>query len=129
MPKGKSKKPAWRGILAGSLLMLGVYLGGLLLLTLLVVKGALSEGGTFPAVAVLCALAALSGGVLAVRLTGWPAGGLLSAAAVLAVLALAGLGIWEEVAWLGHGGILLLCGLAGGLLAGVLGRKKRRRRK
>lgn len=129
MSKGKKQKPAWQGLLAGSLLTLGVYLAGLLLLTLLLVKGVLSEGGAFPAVAALLALAALAGGVLAVRLTGWPSGGVLSAAAVLAALALAGLGIWEEAAWLGRGGILILCGLAGGVLAGAAGRKKRRRRK
>ena len=90
-------------------------------------KGRPLRGRAFPAVAALCALSALAGGVLSVRLTGWPAGGVLSAAAVLAVLALAGLGIWEEVA--GRGGVLLLCGLAGGLLAGGPVRKKRRRRK
>lgn len=120
---------AWQGFLAGSLLTLGVYLLGLLLLTLLLVKGALSEGWSFPAVAVLCTLSALAGGVLTVRLTRWRAGGVLTAAIFLSVLILAGLGFWEEIAWTGHGGVLLLCGLAGGALAGLAGPKKRRRRK
>lgn len=120
---------AWQGFLAGSLLTLGVYLLGLLLLTLLLVKGALSEGWSFPAVAVLCTLSALAGGVLTVRLTRWRAGGVLTAAIFLSVLILAGLGFWEEIAWTGHGGVLLLCGLAGGVLAGLAGPKKRRRRK
>lgn len=119
----------WQGFLAGSLLTLGVYLLGLLLLTLLLVKGALSEGWSFPAVAVLCTLSALAGGVLTVRLTRWRAGGVLTAAIFLSVLILAGLGFWEEIAWTGHGGVLLLCGLAGGVLAGLAGPKKRRRRK
>lgn len=119
----------WQGFLAGSLLTLGVYLLGLLLLTLLLVKGALSEGWSFPAVAVLCTLSALAGGVLTVRLTRWRAGGVLTAAIFLSVLILAGLGFWEEIAWTGHGGVLLLCGLAGGALAGLAGPKKRRRRK
>lgn len=78
-------------------------------------------------VAVLCVLSALAGGVAAVRLTRWKMGGLLTAAAFLSVLVLLGLGFWEEVAWLGHGGILLLCGLAGGLLAGAAGPRARRR--
>ena len=63
------------------------------------------------------------------RLTGWRAGGVLTAAAFLALLVLAGLGFWERITWLGHGGVLLLCGLAGGLLAGLAGPKRRRRRK
>ena len=106
-----------------------MYLLGLLLLTLLLVKGALSEGGSFAMVAALCVLATLAGGLLTVRLTLWRAGGVLTAALFLSVLLLAGLGFWEEITWLGRGGILLLCGLAGGLLAGVAGPKKRRRRK
>ena len=119
----------WQGFLAGGLLTLGVYLLGLSILTRLLVKGILSEGGSFPMVAALCTLAALSGGLLTVRLTLWRAGGALTAALFLSVLLLAGLGFWEEIAWLGRGGILLLCGLAGGLLAGVAGPGKRRRRK
>lgn len=129
MAKGKKQRPAWQGFLGGSLLALGTYLAGLLLLTLLLVRGVLPERGAFPAVAVLCGLSALAGGMLAVRLTGWRAGGGAAAAVFLSVLALAGLGLWEEVAWLGHGGVLLLCGLAGGLLAGLTVPQKRRRRK
>lgn len=108
---------------------LSVYILGLLLLTLLLVKGALSEGGSFPLVAALCAASALAGGLLTVRLTHWRAGGVLTAALFLSVLLLAGLGFWEEVSWLGRGGVLLLCGLAGGLLGGAAGPRKRRRRK
>lgn len=129
MAKGRKKLAAWQGFLAGGLLSLGVYLLGLLFLALLLVKGALSEGGSFPMVAALCVLACLAGGLLTVRLTHWRAGGVLTAAAFLCVLLLAGLGFWEEITWLGQGGVLLLCGLAGGLLAGVAGPKKRRRRK
>ena len=129
MAKGRKKLAVWQGFLAGGLLTLSVYLLGLLLLTLLLVKGALSEGGSFAMVAALCVLATLAGGLLTVRLTLWRAGGVLTAALFLSVLLLAGLGFWEEIAWLGRGGILLLCGLAGGLLAGVAGPKKRRRRK
>ncbi|WP_300637104.1 hypothetical protein [uncultured Oscillibacter sp.] len=129
MAKGRKNPAVWQGFLAGSLLSLGVYLLGLLFLTLLLVKGTLSENGSFPMVAALCVLATLSGGLLTVRLTLQRAGGVLTAVVFLSVLLLAGLGIWEEIAWLGRGGILLLCGLAGGLLAGVAGPKGRRRRK
>lgn len=130
MAKGRKKLAVWKGSLVGGALSLGVYLLGLLLLTLLLVRGTVSERGSFPVIAVLCVLSALAGGVAAVRLTGQRAGGALAALIFLAVLALLGLGFWEQIAWLGHGGVLLLCGLAGGLLAGALsGPGKRRRRK
>lgn len=128
MAKGRKKLAVWQGFLVGWLLTLGVYLMGLLFLTLLLVKGALSEGGSFPMVAAPCVLATLAGGLLTVRLTLWRAGGVLTAVLFLFVLLLAGLGFWEEIAWLGRGGVLLLCGLAGGFLAGVAGPKKRRRK-
>lgn len=129
MAKGRKKLAVWQSFLAGGVLSLGVYLLGLLLLALLLVKGALPEGGSFPMVAVLCALASLAGGMLTVRLTRWRTGGVLTAMLFLSALLLTGLGFWEEIAWLGRGGILLLCGLAGGLLAGAVGPQKRRRRK
>jgi len=128
MAKGRKQLAVWQGFLAGGLLTLGVYLAGLLLLTLLLVKGTMPEGWSFTAVAVLCTLSALAGGMVTVRMTRWRAGGVLTAAIFLAVLGLAGLGFWDEVTWLGRGGILLLCGLAGGLLAGLTGSKKRRRK-
>ncbi len=129
MAKGRKKLAVWQGFLAGGLLSLGVYLLGLMFLALLMVKGTLSEGGSFPMVAALCIVATLAGGLLTVRLTLRRAGGVLTAVMFLSVLLLAGLGFWEEIAWLGQGGVLLLCGLAGGLLAGVAGPKNRRRRK
>ncbi len=128
MAKGRKQLAVWQGFLAGSFLTLGVYLAGLLILTLLLVKGTVPEGGSFTAVAVWCGLSALVGGMATVRLTRWRAGGVLTAVIFLSVLSLAGLGIWDEVTWLGRGGILLLCGLAGGLLAGFTGSRKRRRK-
>ncbi|MCI9331314.1 MAG: hypothetical protein HFG05_03970 [Oscillibacter sp.] len=129
MAKGRKKLAVWQGFLAGGLLTLGIYFLGLLFLTLLLVKGILSEGGSFPLVAALCTLSTLAGGLITVRLTHWRAGGVLTASIFLCVLVLAGLSFWEQIFWLGHGGGLLLCGLAGGLLAGVAGPKNRRRRK
>ena len=128
MAKGRKKLAAWQGFLAGGALSLGVYLLGLLFTALLMVKGILPESARFYAVAALCGLAALAGGVLTVRLTRRQAGGVLAALMFLFVLLLAGLGFWEEVTWLGHGGILLLCGLAGGALSGIARPKTRRRR-
>lgn len=127
MAKGRKKLAVWQGFLAGGLLSLGVYLLGLLAAALLLVNGVLPEGAQFTVVAALCALAALAGGVLTVRLTRWKAGGVLTALIFLSALLLAGLGFWEEITWLGHGGILLLCGLAGGALSGAARPKTRRR--
>lgn len=128
MAKGRKKKmTAWQGFLAGGLLSLGVYLLGVMFVSLLMVKGVLSESTRFPLVAVLCVLSALAGGALTVRLTRQRAGGLMTAAGFLFVLVLAGLGFWEEVTWLGHGGILLLCGLTGGVLADAARPNPRRR--
>lgn len=127
MAKGRKKLAVWQGFLAGGLLSLGVYLLGLLAAALLLVNGVLPEGAQFTVVAALCALAALAGGVLTVRLTRWKAGGVLTALLFLSALLLAGLGFWEEITWLGHGGVLLLCGLAGGALSGAARPKTRRR--
>ena len=127
MAKGRKKLAVWQGFLAGGLLSLGVYLLGLLAAALLLVNGVLPEGAQFTVVAALCALAALAGGVLTVRLTRWKAGGVLTALIFLSALLLAGLGFWEEITWLGHGGVLLLCGLAGGALSGAACPKTHRR--
>lgn len=132
MGKGRKRTPSMLVFLKGLLLSLGVYLPGLLLAALLAVKGVLREEGLFPAVAVLCILAALAGGFLCARRPVW---GPLPSAMVCAVLfagILAAVGIlcWEDgITWSGHGGVLVLCALAGGLLAGILGSGRKRRRK
>ena len=134
MSKGKKQSPHTLIFLKGLLLSFGIYLLGQLLVTLLVVKGALREEGMFPAVAALCLLSALAGGFLCARRPVW---GPLPSAMMCAVLfagILAAMGIlcWGEgITWLGQGGILILCALAGGLLAGLSGRghRKKKRRK
>lgn len=129
MGKGRKQQTAvWMVFLQGLLAALGVYLAGQLLLALLLVKGTLPEGMAFPAVAVLCAAAAVCGGLLTVRRSPWgtlPAG-LLTAGLFAGVLLVVGLSCWESVTWTGHGGVLLLCALAGGLLAGLLGGRRKR---
>lgn len=129
MAKGrKQQTAAWMVFLQGLLAALGIYLAGQFLLALLLVKGTLPEGSAFPVVAVLCVAAVTCGGLLTVRRSPWgtlPAG-LLTAGLFIVVLLLVGLSCWESVTWLGHGGILLLCALAGGLLAGLLGSRRKR---
>ena len=132
MAKGKKRRTAAGVVLLqGTAMSLGVYLAGLLLLALLVVKGAVPERAAFPAVAVLCLLGALGGGGVVARRTPWgplPAA-LLNTALFAAVLLVVGLACWAD--GIGSKGIiLLLCALAGGLAAGLLGgRRGGRRRK
>ena len=133
----KGKRAAWVPLPQGVGLALGIDLLAQPLLALLAVKGVLPEERTFPAVAAVCALAALAGGLYcAARCPlGTLISGLACGAAMAAVLAAAGVLCWQEVDWTGRGGVVLLCALGGGLLGGLLGRKggkrtrKRQRRK
>lgn len=86
----------------------------------------------FPAVTALCLLSALAGGALCARRPVWGPlpSAMLCAALFAGLLAVVGILCWEEgIAWTGHGGILMLCSLTGGLLAGVLGRGGRKKKK
>lgn len=134
MGKGKRQSPNGLIFLKGLLLSFGIYLAGQLLVTLLILKGALSEAGMFPAVAALCFLASLAGGFLCARQTPWgPLPGAMALTLLFAaILAAVGILCWGEgIAWTGRGGVLLLCALGGGLAAGLLGgsRKKKRKRR
>lgn len=62
MGNGRKQRAVWTCLVQGILLSLGIYLALLLLVTLLVVKGALGEDAAFPALAVSCGAAALAGG-------------------------------------------------------------------
>jgi putative membrane protein (TIGR04086 family) len=131
MGKKPATAPVWAVLLRGCALSLAVYLGGLLLLASLLVRGAVPEGAAFPATAALCALGALSGGLAAARRTPWGTlpSALLNSAVFAAVLAGAG-GLWQQsLTWTGRGGVLALCVLGGGAAAGVLGSRRPRRRK
>ncbi len=134
MGKGKKQSPNGLVFVKGLFLSFGIYLLGQLLVTLLVVKGALREERMFPVIAVLCLLAALAGGLLCARRPVWGPlpSAMLCALLFAAVLAAVGILCWEEgISWAGRGGILMLCALAGGLLAGLLGsgRRKKKHRK
>ena len=131
--KGKKKAPVWKVFLQGSLLALGVYLTGAALQALLLVKGVAPESAAFPVTGALCLLAALCGGMVVARKMPWgtlPSALMNTAVFAAVLLAIGGL-CWKGITWAGQGGVLLLCALAGGVLAGVLGgrRVKRRKRK
>ena len=130
--KGRGETALWLVFVRGVLVSGAVYLAAAALTALLAVKGLLPEGGILPALAAGCALAACVGGLLCARRSPWGSlpSALVCAGGFLVVVTAVGLLCWQTgVAWLGHGGILLGCGGAGGLLAGLLGGRKGRRKR
>lgn len=131
MGKEKKKSAEWTVFLQGSLVALSMYLVGLFTLALLLVKGVLPENAMVSVVAVLCLVAALGGGVLTAGRSSWgtlPAA-VLNAMIFVGILIVAGAACWQGICWTGHSWILLACALSGGVLAGLLGGRKGRKRK
>ena len=130
MGKGGKARPApWRGVLRGTLAAIVLYLIGTALLALLIVNGAVPEAMMFPMTAVLCVLSALCGGLLAGPMLPPLPGAMAVAACFDGVLLAVGAACWQGVTWMGHGGILLLSVLGGGLLSGILAGSRRGRRR
>ena len=130
MGKGGKARPApWRGVLRGTLAAIVLYLIGTALLALLIVNGAVPEAMMFPVTAVLCVLSALCGGLLARPMLPPLPGAMAVAACFDGVLLAVGAACWQGVTWMGHGGILLLSVLGGGLLSGILAGSRRGRRR
>ena len=125
----KQQAPPWRAPLEGALLALGIYLLAAVLESLLLLNGVLPEAWAFYVLAAACCGAALGGGLLCARRCAWGSlpGAMAGTGIFLLVLAAAALLCWEEIAWLGRGGVLLACGALGGLLAGLLGGKSGRK--
>lgn len=128
MAKGGGAAP-WKGVLRGAGISLGIYLIGTALLASLIVKRVIPEQGGFPAIASLCLLAALCGGLFTTPLLPPIPGSMAAAACFCTILAVFGGACWQGISWMGHGGILLLCAAAGGLLAGMLSARRRKRRR
>lgn len=131
MGKSKKQQPVWLPFLKGLAVSLGVYVGGHLLLAALAVRGVIGEEGVFPVTAVLCVAASLCGGACVVRRCPWGPlpGGVLAAVLFGTVLAMVGGLCWQSVTWAGHGGMLLGCALLGGAGAGILGARRRKRKR
>ena len=127
--RGKPRPAAWKGVLRGVLVALGVYLIGTALLALAIVKGGVPESVMFPVTAVLCVLAVLCGGLLAGPMLPPLPGAMAVAACFGSVLLAVGAACWQSVTWAGHGGGLLACVLGGGVLSGVLAGSRRGRRR
>lgn len=122
------KTMGWKSILLGLTAAMAVDLLGVLLVTLLTVRGAVGEGSGLPLLAGAALCAAFTGGMIA------GGGGAGAAAALLhtglfgVLLVLICFGAWEGVTI--HGLILLAMVLLGGLLSGaVRGKVGKHRRK
>lgn len=131
MGNGRKQTALWLVFVEGAALSLGIYLLLTVLLSALVVKAVLPEEGSFPAVAASCCLASFAGAMLSVRRSSWGslASAMVSAAGFLLAVVAVALLCWQQITWLGRGGVLLLCGAGGGLLAGLLGGRRRKRKR
>ena len=120
MGNGRKQTALWLVFVEGAALSLGIYLLLTVLLSALVVKAVLPEEGSFPA-----------GAMLSVRRSSWGslASAMVSAAGFLLAVVAVALLCWQQITWLGRGGVLLLCGAGGGLLAGLLGGRRRKRKR
>ena len=127
----KKQTALWLALVQGVLLSLGVYLLLSILVSLLLIRAVLPETGGFPAVAVSCVAASFVGAFTCAQRASWRRlpSGLLCACGFVLVLAAVGALCWRQITWLGHGGVLLLCAIAGGILAGVMGNKRKKRRR
>lgn len=131
MGNGRKKETAlWLVFLQGTGLSMGVYLLLMVLASALLVGAVLPEAGAFPAAAVGCCLASWAGAMTCVRRGPWGSlpSAMICAGGFLLVLVAVALLCWQQITWLGQGGILLLCGAGGGLLAGLLGSRSRCRK-
>lgn len=126
----KRETALWLVFLQGMGLALGIYLLLMVLASALLVGAVLPEAGAFPAAAVGCCLASWAGAMTCVRRSPWGSlpSAMTCAGGFLLVLITVALLCWQQITWLGQGGILLLCGAGGGLLAGLLGGRTRRRK-
>lgn len=130
MGKKQPAAPAsWTVFLRGIFLSFGLYLLSQLLLSFLLVKSILPEAACFPALASLCGLSTLMGGLYSARRSplGTMSCSLLITAGFSALLLAVGILCYKGISWTGRGGILLLSALLGGVLAGLLCRKRGRR--
>lgn len=127
MGKERKKTAEWVWPLRGLLLTLGLYTGLVALVALLTVRGTVGEEAALPAMGGACAAAAFTGGLLSARKGSWPPmSGALAVAGGLALCMVAVGLTWEE--GIGTGAVVLLtCCAAGGLLAGLVGRRPGRR--
>ena len=125
---GKNKS-AWKGLLTGLLMTAAVNFAGILLTTLLVMRGTLGEEQTFPLLAAAALASAFCGGLAVGRGTLGFGGACLNAGGFCLLLIMICLSTWDEMIT-SRGLLILAMVLAGGLLSGaVCGKSGKRQRK
>lgn len=127
----KRKAPGWAGFPEGAALSLALYIVFQCLLALLTIKGVIPEEEAFRFQAGSGAAAACFGGIQAIRHTN--AGTLLAALGstgiFVVLLMLGGMLACDGVVWSRESVILLASALVGGILAGLLGGGRGKKRK
>ena len=125
---GKNKS-AWKGLLTGLLVTAVVNFAGILLTTLLVMRGTLGKEQTFPLLAAAALFSAFCGGLAVGRGTLGFGGACLNAGGFCLLLIMICLSTWDEMIT-SRGLLILAMVLAGGLLSGaVCGKSVKRQRK
>ena len=127
----KKQTATWIIFSQSVLIALSIYLFGLCLTALLLVKGLVSEDASFPVVLIFAVLSVLIGGFIAVRKSGWGTlpTGLAIAGLVASILMLVGLLCWGCLSLSGQGWILLLSIFLSGVITGLFGGRKKNHRK
>ena len=130
MGKGKKQSDPWKLFAKCVILSLGIYLLGQILLAALLVNGTLKRESAFTVLAALAVLATLAGGSLCVKRFPWGTlpGGIVFALIFGGVITGIGAACWKGITWSGQGGLLLCWIMAGGLLCGILGGIKGKRK-
>ena len=125
---GKNKS-AWKRLLTGLLVTAAVNFAGILLTTLLVMRGTLGEEQTFPLLAAAALASAFCGGLAVGRGTLGFGGACLNAVGFDLLLIVICLSTWDEMIT-SRALLILAAVLAGGLLSGaVCGKSRKRQRK
>lgn len=125
---GKNKS-VWKELLTGLLVTAVVNFAGILLTTLLVMRGTLGEEQTFPLLTAAALFSAFCGGLAVGRGTLGFGGACLNAGGFCLLLIMICLSTWDEMIT-SRGLLILAMVLAGGLLSGaVCGKSGKRQRK
>jgi len=128
----KRKTPAWAVYPEGALVSLGIYIILQCLLAMLTVKVIVPESAVFRLQMAGAVLSAFCGGLFAVHrgnLMGTLWAALLTTASFVILLFAASVLLYDGIKWTEQTAALLVCMLAGGLLAGMVGSRGRKRQR
>lgn len=131
MAKDKKSVGEWGVFLQGAMLSLGTYVVCMFVLALMLVKGILPQEIEMAIVTGGAFFASMLGGIASSNgssLGRFPAS-MISAGVFAIILITVGLIGWRETFWGGSSAVLLVCVMAGGVVAGLWSARKRKPRK